>query len=158
MTSFEFKWSWRLCLAPPVNRFNFVTQKFEKRTEKCRFKKLFSKRLAMTKFWFKQLWMSCFTLPENSFNFVTQKLQETENFFFLNTQNIRFWSQVASKPFSKKLPMINFEFRWFWRLGLAFPENDFNFVTQKFELNWKMPFSNTQNIRFWAQGSLKTIF
>ena len=43
-------------------------------------------------------------------------------------------------------------------LYLTFPENDFNFVTQKFAKNWKMPFSNTQNIGFWAQGSFRTIF
>ena len=50
MTSFEFKWSWRLCLAPPVNRFNFGTQKFEKRTEKCRFKNYFLRGLLWRNF------------------------------------------------------------------------------------------------------------
>ena len=29
---------------------------------------------------------------------------------------------------------------------------------QKFAKSWKMPFSNAQNIRYWAQGSFKMIF
>ena len=43
-------------------------------------------------------------------------------------------------------------------LWLTFSQNGFNFVTQKFQENWKTPFWNTDNIRFWAQGSFKTIF
>ena len=43
-------------------------------------------------------------------------------------------------------------------LCLTFPENGFSFVTQKLAKNWKMPFSDAQNIRFWLQGSFKTIF
>ena len=43
-------------------------------------------------------------------------------------------------------------------LCLTFPENGFDFVTQKFVKNWKIPFSNAQNIRFWPKGSRKTIF
>ena len=29
---------------------------------------------------------------------------------------------------------------------------------KKLQKNWKMTFSDAQNIRFWAQGSSKTIF
>ena len=36
--------------------------------------------------------------------------------------------------------------------------NGFNFLTQKFTKNWKMPYPNAQNIRFWAQGSCKNHF
>ena len=43
-------------------------------------------------------------------------------------------------------------------LCLIFPENGFNFLTQKFQKNWKMPFSYAPNIRFWAERSFKTIF
>ena len=39
---------------------------------------------------------------------------------------------------------------------LTFTENGFNFVIQKFAKIWKVLFSNTQNIRFWAQGFSKT--
>ena len=43
-------------------------------------------------------------------------------------------------------------------LCLAFLENGFNFVSEKFAKKCKMHFSNAQNIRFWDQGSSKTIF
>ena len=39
----------------------------------------------------------------------------------------------------------------------TFPENGFDFVTQKFTKNWKMLFSNPQNIKV-LPGSLETIF
>ena len=39
----------------------------------------------------------------------------------------------------------------------TFPENGFDFVTQKFTKNWKMLFSNPQNIRV-LPGSFETIF
>ena len=39
-----------------------------------------------------------------------------------------------------------------------FPKNDFKLVTEKLARNWKMLFSNAQNILFWAKGTLKTIF
>ena len=86
-----------------------------------------------------------------------KNLQKTENFPFQMLRIFVFQLKAASKLFSKKLPKANFEFKWSWRHCLAFPENGFNFVTQKFAKNWKMPFSNAQNIRFWAQGSFKTI-
>ena len=119
--------------------------------------KPFSKKLLMTKFWFKNFLMSCLTFPESGINFVTRKLQKTEIFFQI-LRTFVFDLKVASEPFSNKLLMTDFEFKWFWRLSLAFPENVFNFVTQKLAKNWKILFSNTQNIRFWAQSSLKTIF
>ena len=39
-----------------------------------------------------------------------------------------------------------------------FPENGFNFITQKSAKNWKSPFSNAYNIHFRDEGSLKEIF
>ena len=54
--------------------------------------------------------------------------------------------------------MTNFEIKQFWMLSLAFLENGFNFGTQKFAKDWKMLFSNVQNIRFWPQGTFETVF
>ena len=91
----------------------------------------------------------------------TLSLKNLQRFEKCTLQRLRtfvFELQVASKPFSKKLPMAKFWFKAFWMLCLTFPENGFNFVTQKFVKNWKMPFSNAHNIRFWAQGFSKTIF
>ena len=41
--------------------------------------------------------------------------------------------KVASKSFPKRLPMTKFRFKQFSTLGLTFPENDFNLVTQIIE-------------------------
>ena len=87
-----------------------------------------------------------------------KNLQETGKCPFQTLKIFVFEIKVVSKSFSKKLPRTKFEFKLFWRLCLPFPENSLNFVTQKLEKNWKIPFSNAQNIRFWAQGSFKTIF
>ena len=40
--------------------------------------------------------------------------------------------RVMSKPFSEKLPATIIEFKSSRRLILTFPENGFNFLTQKF--------------------------
>ena len=74
-------------------------------------------------------------------------------FSFQMLRTFVFDLKVVSKPFSTKLPMTNYEFKWCWRLSLAFLENGFNFAK-----NWKVPFSNTRKKRFWAQDSFKTIF
>ena len=87
MTSFEFKWPWKLCLAFPGSGFNFVTQTLAKTTRKCpcqRFgtlafelkvaSKPYSKILAVIKFWIKSFWRIYVTFWANGFNFVNQKL------------------------------------------------------------------------------------
>ena len=99
------------------------------------FKKEGSKKVPMTKFWFKKILMFCLTVPESGFNLVTQKLQKTESFPFQMLRTFVFDLKVILKQFSKKLPMNNFEFKWSWRLCLTFPENGFNFNTQKVEKN-----------------------
>ena len=85
--------------------------------------KAFSKKVPLTKFWFKQFFMFSLTFPENAFNFVTQKLQKTENFPFQMAKTFVFDLKVASKPFSKKLPITDFWLNCFWKLWLAFPES-----------------------------------
>ena len=58
---------------------------------------------------------------------------QTEKCLLQTLRTFIFKLKVASKPFSKKLPMTNFDFRGSWRLRLTFPENGFNFVTQKLQ-------------------------
>ena len=66
---------------------------------------------------------------------------------------------VASKPFSKMLPMTNFRFKYFSVLCLSFSENNFNFVTQKNVLYFgKYHFLNLENICFLPQGSYQIHF
>ena len=57
-----------------------------------------------------------------------KNLQKIENFPFQTLGTFAFDLKVGSKPFSKKVPMTNFECKWFC---LAFSEDGFNFVTQK---------------------------
>ena len=123
----------------------------------CRFKTIFLET-PTTKFWFKQSWTLCLTFPGYGFNFVTQKFPKNWKMPFSNTRNILFEPKVASKPFSKKLTTSKLWFKDIWTLCVTFPSNGFNFVTQKIAKSWKMLFSNAHNIRFWAQGSFKTIF
>ena len=47
---------------------------------------------------------------------------------------------MASKSFSKMLPMTNFRSEQFWILSLTSPENGYSFVTQKFAKMWKISF------------------
>ena len=50
--------------------------------------------------------------------------------------------------FAKSFIWANIDLKMFLTFFLAFPENGFNFVTQKFPKNWKISFSKVQNIRF----------
>ena len=87
-----------------------------------------------------------------------KNFQKMKQSHFQRFRTFVFEVKLASKPFSEILPMTNFEFKRSWKLCNAFLENSFNFATQNFAKNvWKMPLSNAQNIRFRAQGSLKTI-
>ena len=85
-------------------------------------------------------------------------LQKTEKFSLQTFRTFVFELKVLSKPFSKKLPMTKFYFKQFLMFCLTFPEKSFNFVTQKFAKNWKIPFSDAQNICFWYQVRFKTVF
>ena len=120
--------------------------------------KAFSKKVPMTKFWFKQFFDNLPYFLGKWFQLVTQKLQITENFPFQMLRTFIFDLKIASKLFSRKLSVANFEFNQSWKLCLNFLEIGLNFVTEKFAKGWKMPFSNDQNIYFWAQGSFKIIF
>ena len=86
-------------------------------------------------------------------------MQINEKCHFQRLRTFIFDLKVASKRFSKRLLMTSFRFKgFFWIHYLAFPENGFNFVTQKFERKWKMSCLNPRNIRFLPQVSFKTIF
>ena len=76
--------------------------------------KPFCKKVPMTRFWCKLFLMFCLTLLKNGFNFVIQKLQKTKNSPFQMFRTFVFDLKVASKPFSKKLPMTDFEYEVPW--------------------------------------------
>ena len=57
-------------------------------------------------------------------------LQKSKQCYSQILSTFVFELSLASKQFSKMLPMTNFEFKWSWRLCIAFPESGFNFVTQ----------------------------
>lgn len=59
---------------------------------------------------------------------------------FSNAQNIRYSPQGSLKTI--------FGLKEFSLLCLTFPENGFNFITQKFEKKCKMTLSNAQNVGF----------
>ena len=87
-----------------------------------------------------------------------KNLQKTEKCYFQRFRTFKFDLKFDLKFDPKLLPMTKFWFKQFLKLHLPFQENGFNFVTQKIAKNWKMSFLNVQNIRFWPQGSVKTIF
>ena len=87
-----------------------------------------------------------------------KNLQKIEKYSFQTSRTFAFELKVASKSFFRKVPIINFEFKWPLRLFLAFPESGFSFVIQKLRKNWKMTVWNAQNICFWGQGSFESIF
>ena len=100
----------------------------------------------------------CITFPENSFNFVTQTLQKTEKCPFQTLRTFVFKLKVASKPFPEKLLLTKFRLKKFWTLCPIFPENSFNYAAQKFQRLISMTLSKVHNIRFWPEGSWKTVF
>ena len=61
-----------------------------------------------------------------------KNLQKTEKYTFQTLRTFIFEFQIAWESLSKRLPMINFWFKYFSTLCLTFPENGFEFVTQKF--------------------------
>ena len=98
------------------------------KTEKCPFQTLrilifklkaaskpFYKKLPITKFW-----TLCLNSPQNGFNFANQKLQKTEDLPFQTLGTFVFELTVASKSFSKKLPMTKFWLRKFLIFFLTF--------------------------------------
>ena len=56
------------------------------------------------------------------------------------------------------LPMTNFGFKQSSMLCLTFPENSFNFVTQKFAKRSKSPFPNAHNIPFLTSRQLQNYY
>ena len=147
-----------LCLTFPENGFNFVTQKFAKKLKNTFFRRLehsfFSSSLHQNHFLGSFLWQNFDLNRFEHFASPFQKmvrtsslknLQKCEKWPFQTLRTFIFEVKVASKKFSKKFPMARFWFKQLWTLCLAFPENGFTFITQKFAKNWKMPFSSAQN-------------
>ena len=66
------------------------------------------------------------------------------------------WSCILTVSVSSNLkdcfPLVGclfYVYKKFSKHYLTFPQNSFNFFTQKFEKKWKILFPNAQNICFW---------
>ena len=132
------------------------------KTEKCPFQTLgtfvfeltvasksFSKKFPMTKFWLRKFLIFFLNFLRKRFQLRHSKIcKKTKTCPFQTLRIFVFELKVISKPFSKKLPITKFWFKKFSMFCLTFPENGFNFVTQKFAKNWKMPFSNALLLHF----------
>ena len=81
---------------------------------------IFSKVFPRTEFLFKHFWTLCLTFRENGLNVATQKFVKNWKMAFSKVHNISLDLKAASKPFSKILPMNNFEFEKFWFVYLTF--------------------------------------
>ena len=69
-----------------------------------------------------------------------------------------FWdAKIEKAPKTAALHTTDFMKKVFVALSL-FPRKRFQLRHSKIWKNRKISFSNAQNIRFWAQGSFKTIF
>ena len=146
MSNLGFTQSCMLSLASPKNIFNLFTEKCAKKKLKSHFQKLrtfvfdfkvaskpISKVLPLAKFKMKPFWRLWFAFPENGFNFVPQKVtKKVKNITFQPSKQSFFTQNHFLKcPFSKMLPMTNFEFDvwiyflYFSRLWFSFSGNGF---------------------------------
>ena len=91
-----------------------------------------------------------------------KNLQKTEKRPFQTLKTFVFELEVASKWFSKKLPVTKFRFKMFWTFCLTFPENGFNFLTAKISKRLKNDqFKRSQNLLLssrWLQNHLPRRF
>ena len=159
-----------LCVTFPAKGIKFGKINLQK-TERCSFQKLstfvfepkvaskpFSWKFPRPNFDLNSLERFASLSQEMASTLSLKSFQKTEKCLFQTLTTFFFEPKVASKPFSKKLTTSKLWFKEIWTLCVTFPSNGFNFVTQKIAKTWKMLFSNGHNIRFWAQGSFKTIF
>ena len=170
MTRFGFKQFLMFCLTFPGNGCNFVNQNIAKNLKSAIFKRpqywFLSSKKVKNHFLRKFLWpnfvFNCF----RCFASLSQKMASTSSpknckklkiSIFKCSENSCLISRSLQNHVLKSFlsPTLNLD-------GLegchAFPENGFNLLTQNFAKNLNMPFSNAQNICFWVQSSLKTIF
>ena len=124
VTKLWFKQFWTPCLTFPENGFNFVTQKFAKKTEKCPFQThiilVSSFRKCENHYPRSSLWPNFDLNNFERFASLSQKMvstssvknfQKTEKCSFQTLRTFVFEFKVTSKPFSKKLHMIKFWFK-----------------------------------------------
>ena len=77
-----------------------------------------------------------------------KNLQKAKNCCFQRLTGFVVELEVVSKPFSKRFPRTKFWFKHVWTLCLTFPENGFNFATQKFAENKKINFQTFTTFSF----------
>ena len=138
-----------LSLSFPENGFKYYFQSFTTFVFQVKVvSKAFSGMFPMTNFAFIKFSTIFLAFPRNGFNFVTQKFAKKWKLSFLKAENIFFDLKIASKKFSKILPMINFRFKQFSLLCPTFPKNVFKFVTENFAKRWKMLFPRFRTFVF----------
>ena len=97
--------------------------------------KPFSTKLPITDFWLNCSWKLWLAFPESISISSPKNLQKTKKCPFQTLRTFLFELKVPSKPFSKKLLMTKFWFKYFWTFCLTILKNDFNFVNQKLTKN-----------------------
>ena len=130
MTSFEFKWPWRLCLAFPGSGFNFITQTLAKTTRKCpcqRFgtlafelkvaSKPYSKILPYLLKNLRHFFSKWFQLRQSK-TCKKQIILKPQQYLFLSSRKLEkpfirrlLWRRRLQKLISKKLPVTKFWFK-----------------------------------------------
>ena len=147
-------------LAFPINAFNFLTQNFTK-TRKIPITKV--QRICFSpQHSFKTIiWLQCFATISQKTN-STSSLKRLQKIKTCQVQMFRifvFDLKIASKPFCRKLHMTKYWFKRFLTFCLVFPENGFNFFTQKVTKQiGKVSFSKVYKICFSSKGRFKIIF
>ena len=84
-----------------------------------------------------------------------KNFQKTEKWPVQTLTKSTFELKVASKPFAKKIPITKLRLKYFWTLCVTFPQNGFNFVTQKLAKNWKILFLKRSQHSFLRSGQLQ---
>ena len=95
--------------------------------------------------WIPKYWFQC-----HHFNISKQTKKKVS---FSNAKNVRFWPAWSFKTFQVLITKFSI-----WKALTWFPRECFRFATSQCGKLWKMSFSIIQNIPFWSQSSLKTIF
>ena len=120
MSFWSFAWVSQLLYSKICKKLKISIQRFRAFVVELEVaSKLFSKMLPRTEFLFKHFWTLCLTFGENGLNVATQKFVKNWKMAFSKVHNICFDLKAASKPFSKILPMNNFEFEKLKRFQLG---------------------------------------
>ena len=165
MTKFWFKWSWTLCLTFLENGSNLVNQKIEKNWNMsfsntqniCFWAQCCFKNISLEGSFLQILiWIDLNTLlpfPEKQFQLRHSKIcKKLKNELFKHSQYSFFGSRLLQNDLLRRVLCPNFDLNRFEHFASLFWKTVSASSLTILEKNWKMLFSNGQNIRFWPQG------